>query len=802
MSEVVAGIGQSSESFGRMCSRLTSASELLTLERAHGRGSTFPRLDSLVGRLLVNSLRGERILELSQDDLYVNHVTLPTLEAAERKLIDEWFAVEQQQARGTWSLPEKASLRAGYASLRWAYNRAGRFGTNLAAEVRGPVKLATSPDAVFHWTILENLFELLCLPFELRGALTGELTREEQIEKWAEVDTLYRTLGFNVQDELKTMRYGGGWHRLNSAEQHAAKLRLLEALGDQARVEIGERYRAYRLLPLIENYYKKAKRDSRVKRKQALNKALERTLSGYWGGSWLAFLEYIGEEPHPEEQIVTALPKVKPTVASQTNRVEEIAAAKGMPVEVVKSIAASYWSGADEESPVEQRVQCLEQYWRAFDELHARQTPGMKSLWGLAADSRYFSFTAENERQDFNLQLYRQLLPKNLLTEIEHLWGGTMNPKFPDRILTEPFSHQVMIETFGPIIKFWDGCALTAWFVCEGPYSRTDMSGLAHYHRREVAELEAAGTPIDPHLFADLIEAEKQLGPPRDIEDPSSTTDYGLFSVRISVSSGSKRSGFEKLRDTVTRHRRVWSEKYLKAYLKSRWEREITEAGRAYNLLVQNKGGRVPTAKQFAKAAILATNHWFGGDVSGLYSALREKCPVEPQRIRRMPEDVYAFARRLYESFPHHKDGQNYTNYIEAIVGLAVRYIQMEEALGRLPAMNELGKRFEDYSRALDDDAGEAWQVFINTIENVRNAPLQSPVAVSTISQPIDQPNSAHRQVEIPQSDEIGISNDRIAERMNAISRHQTPPPNSAQTLLPKTQSPEKSWWRKLLGKD
>lgn len=787
------------ESFGRRCSRVSLVTELLALERADGCSDTFAEIDSLVGRLLVRSLCGEHILDLSQNDLYVNSVSLLTLEAAERKLLKEWFAVEQQQSRGMWTLPEKASLRAGYTNLRWAYNRAGRFGTNLAAEARGPVKLASSPDAVFHWAVLENLFESLCLPFELRGTLTGELTREEQTEKWAEVDNFYQALGFEVSEELRVMRYGGGWHRLNSAAQHAAKLRLLESLGDQARVEMGMRYRAQRILPLVASYYKKAKKDHRVKRKQVLNKALERALCGYWGGDWLAFLDYIGEDPHPEEQIVTALPKVKPMVTNQTNRVEEVAAAKGLPIEVVKSIAASYWQKTEGESPVERRVKCLEQYWRVYDQLHARQTTRKKSLWGLVSDNRYFNFSFEADRQDFNPRLYRELLPAELLAEIESLWSGTMNPKYPDRIVTEPFPHQVLTETFGPALRFWDGCALTAWFLCEGPYSRTDMSGLAHYHRSEIAELEEMQTPIDPHLFTDLIEAEKRLGPPKEVEDESSTTDYGMFSVKISVGGGTKRSGFERLRDAVTRHRRAWSEKHLETYLKMRWEREITEAGRAYNLLVQNKGGRVPTAKQFAKAATPATNHWFGGDISGLYGSLREKCPVEPQRTRRMPEDVYDFAQRLYEAFPHDKDGQNYTNYIDALAGLGVRYVQMEEALGRLPEMNELGKRFKDHSRALKDDVGEAWEIFIDTIQRVRAGTLSHSapdVAMQPRSADITSP---FEKLEKARSDEAALVNDVIIlpPRSNPkIAQPSSPEPKS----LRQSESRKKSWWRKLLG--
>jgi hypothetical protein len=719
-------MNDSPETFRRMISRVQSVAEVLELERERNPVSEFAELDLLVGRLLTRGLSGERVVELKQDELYVNRVFLLGLNDTERKLIDDWFAVEKQQSRGLWTLPEKVSLRVGFASLRWAYSRWGKFGTGLAVEERGPVKLVTTPDAVFYWGILEDLFNSLCIPFELRGPQVGGLTQEEQLEAWAEIDAFYQALGFDLRDSLAVMRYGGGWHKLNSSEKLNAKLRLLEAMGQQAKVQMGERFRAYRILPLIINYYKKAKKDGRVKRKQALTRALERTLSAYWGGDWLSFLKYIGEGPHPDEQITTALPKIKPLV-SQSQRIDEVAAEQGLPADVVKSIAASYWQETGGVSPVEQRSSCLERYWHIFDDLHSRQATGMKSLWGLVTDSRRVNLSRVGDPV-VPADLYLELLPKDLLQEIQELWGATINSKWPDRILTEPFPYQVMVETFGPALKFWEGCALTAWYICEGPYSRTDMNGLAHYHRKEITALEQIGAPIDQQLFSDLIKAEEKLGPPESIEKDSSTTDYGMFSLTISMSSGTRRRGFEILRDVITNHRRAWTEKYFKAYLKSRWEAEITQAGHTYNLLVQERGGRVPTIKQFARAAAPATNHWFGGNVCGLYSAIREKCPVEPKRIQLMPADIVGFAKKLYESlpsqpfrFPDGKDASSYrAGYIEEIATLGIKYIQLEEGLGRPPELQELGEKFPYYCKAMPGNLDEAWHTFVRALEDAR----------------------------------------------------------------------------------
>jgi hypothetical protein len=797
-------MSDSPETFGRAICRAQSVAEVLELERAHGLASRFAELDPLVGRLLTKALGGERIIEFKQDELYVNRVFILGLAKAERRLVDEWFAVEKQQSRGLWTLPQKASLSVGYASLRWAYSRWGRFGSGLAMEEGGLVKLATTPDAVFYWGILDDLFYSLCLPFVVRGPQAGELTREEQMESWAEVDVLYRSLGFALEEQLSVMRYQGGWHRLSSSQQLDAKLRLMEAMGGQADVNMGARYRIHSILPLITNYYKKIKKDGRVKRKQALTRALERILSAYWGGDWLAFLSYIGEEPHPDEQITTALPKIKPLV-SQSQRVEEVAAEQGLPAEVVKLVAASYWQETGGVSPVEQRVSCLERYWHVFDDLHARQATGMRSLWGLVTDNRYVNLSRVDDPA-VPSDLYLELLPKDLLLEVAGLWGTTMNPKWPDRMLTEPFPYQAMVETLGPALKFWEGCALTAWYLCEGPYSRTDMNGLAHYHRKDVAALEQAGTPVDQQLFADLIRAEERLGPPEEIREEQSTTHHGMFSVTVSMSRGTRRRGFEILRDVVTRHRRAWAEKHLQAYIKSRWESEITQAGHAYNLLVQDREGRVPTLKQFARAAAPATNHWFGGNVCGLYSALREKCPAAPKRVHLMPGDVIGFVKRLYAvlpsqsfTFPDGADASRYRErYIEEIANLGVKYIQMEEGLGRPPEMKDLGEKFPYYSKAMPGDVEEGWQTFVKAVNDAREfASSNKALGREHFNQSPATESGRHVIAPVESITEQTPATPHVSVTSQFTSQEPGPPGQP-----PVQPERKKSWWQRLTGKD
>jgi hypothetical protein len=720
------------EPFGRRANQTGLIAELLVMETAEARSEPFHQLDKIIGELLVRSLKGERIATIAQDHLNVNTVTIHRLSDDSQSFLTATFGLEHQQLRGAWFLPESANLRVGIMSLPWAFREHDRFPMGIALEEHGKVLLKSSADTVFVWAVLEPLFDALFLPFELRGNLSGTLAREEMRQRWMAIDTFYQSLGFRVEDELSVMRCGGGWHRLRAAEQLEAKQRLLEALARQVQPQMASCYRAFRVRELINGYYKKAKRDGQVKRKQALTKALAPSLAGFFSGDWLAFLSYLGEKPHPEEQIITALPETRPFVGG-ASRATEVAALQGISAQEIKRIAAAYWQQSSGQSPVEQRVDTLKRYWSVFDEIHTRQAVGMQPLWGLVEDYRFLNFN-ETVRSPYQPQLYQTCLPSDLLNEIEQLWGTVMLVKFPDKIVSELFPHELMAETLGAALKFWQGCALTAWFLCEGPYSRTDMAGLAHHYRRELAALEACQTPIDPKIFDELIRAEGQLGPAEPVynSQDSSPTAASDLSLTIRTSLGSRRSGFEKLRDIITRYRQAWAAKFLDRYLRARWESEITEAGRIYHLLLHERGGKLPTLKQFAKSAVTATNHWFGGDVSGLYGAMQEKSPVQPQHLKRMPINKLHFAKAVYEALlPHFSTSaseeirnENYQvlRLKEELANLSLRYVQLEEALGRTPEPTELGlKKLQDYGQLLNQDLNAVWNVYVGIVQGAKH---------------------------------------------------------------------------------
>lgn len=249
---------------------------------------------------------------------------------------------------------------------------------------------------------------------------------------------------------------------------------------------------------------------------------------------------------------------------------------------------------------------------------------------------------------------------------------------------------------------------------------------MSSYHAKVLARLEEMGTPVDPKLFSDLIKAQAKLGPPTPIESAQSSHDVGYgMSVTFSTQMGMRRSGFTQLRDIITKYRRAWSEHHLPQYLHALWESEIQEAERAYNLLVNQKG-KPPTAKQFAPKALAPTNHWFGGNLSNFFAAIREKSPVAPVYERRLPADGIHFALEVFRNLGGKTEQRRSFSDTdraadppkENLARQSLKYMQLAESLGRAPSLKEFGLReFGYHSAALDEDIDKAWTLFVAAIE-------------------------------------------------------------------------------------
>lgn len=713
-------------SFGRACieSNITRPEELLAAEKRSGRAERFSEIDALIGRLLERQLAGDPLVTISGAERSNRRVTFTDLSASDRLVLDETWSVSVLNNHGVWFLPEYATLHVGVIHLPWLLTRRGPYAGTLVDEERYRATLAETADAVLLWAVFEPLCQTLFLPFLLRGSQEGTHTPDEARALWATVDRVYSALGLGVDAELGVMRYGGGWSKLHAADRRAAKLALLQALARQARPELAACLRALQLQTLLAQYYTKAK-NGRALRRQVLSKACQPIFVTYFGGDWLAFLEYLGEQPHPDEEIVTALPEPRLFVG-KVARVQQVAADLGLPVAEVAEVASSLWSPGAALSPIEERTRILDQFWSIFDAIHARQASGMPSLWGLVDDEgagplvlRALADTAPAAVRGlatpvdaYRPRLYQTLFPADLLNAIQRLWGTALLPKYPEQIVGEPYAHAVLADTIGPALRFWNGCALTAWFLCEGPYSRTDMAGLAAYHARQLVALDALGTPIHPSLFDELIAAEAHLGPPERVvmaQDTHPVT-AGPFSLTVTTYTNGRRPGFERLRDIIARHRQGWSRVYWQTYLHARWEQELRAANQWFSTAVA-RDGRPPAVRQFAKAAFAPVSHWFGGDISLLYAAIGETSPIQPTiAAPRLPVDPVALAaatlRELYAIFPQialaagsiksqrnelGTGSQGLVITCDRLAEQSLSYAQLWEALDRPPNLKEFG---------------------------------------------------------------------------------------------------------------
>lgn len=707
--------------------------ELLDYEHEQGVAERFAKLDSLIGRVLVRTLRGERSLSGGghrvHDPIFMLEGTTPT----ERELLDEFFSLERQRKRGAWWVPEQVRAMMGVINFPAILSERGRFAHSYATQERYVTTAKNSPETVLIHAVLNPLFSALYEPFGLRGEQTAKLNKETEISRWEEASRFFEDLGFDVNDELSAMRYGSGWSELSAAERLAAKRRLSVALAEQAHPEAAALYRARCLLALNRRYYSKANAEGHALAEKVLTGKLELTVSGFFGGGWLDFLDYLGEEPHPEERVVRVLPKV------------------GLRLGVDACDRAS--PAAPRLSPIERRVEVLRKFWRIFDDLHARQKSSMPSLWGLVDEYGHIFPEALYRTKDsrgpesHHPMLYRTLLPEDLQRDIEELWGTTMLPAYPARIVSEPLPYARMAEAFGPALRFWEGTALTAWFVCEGPYSRTDMHGLETYHRETLKQLERLGTPVESMVFEELKRAEDSLGPEKASYRRVSEREVapGII-METSFGIGSGREGFEGLRDAVTHFRRTWAEEHLERYLKACSESEIRAVAEAHALASASRRGRPPTPRQFAATAERVTRLWFGGDMAMLYRTFRQKPPFNGIRSRLLPQDALSFIAKVYrmlggkrmvapvwgemgeaERMAYEKTRRR-ERARASLATKAIDYMQLSEALGRSPSFKEFTRSVSlsgfDYAmrEILDQEASEAYRAYARIIEEVAHS--------------------------------------------------------------------------------
>ncbi|MFE3032556.1 TerD family protein [Streptomyces canus] len=732
-----------------------SPEEALALEAAAGQQQRFAQLDTLASRLLTAALRGRPTVSVVRGigPQAADSVAVVGLSAQEKEWCAETFGVPEQQRRGAWYLPQKLSLKAGAVNLPHLVRERPAHALTLAADDSAGVSMVDgAADAVLLWSALVPLFETLIEPIRVRAAGPTK-TIDDQRQLWSGIEERYRLLGI-ASDVLEDFRFGGGWHRLDRNGQQHARLRLLDALADVDPLQLVTRHRIQQLQALMAGFAKRSKTGTALARR-VVTRALQPVISGYFTGDWLALLDYLQAPPHPDEEVITALPEPRLYVGMSA-QAAGMAAEAGIPEEEIHAMLAAFLGGPTSLSPVEERVAALREWWTAFDQAHAVQRSGMRPLWGLV-DDNIMAFSGQDEH-GFTQQLYRQVLPASVNEQVDRLWQSVTLQRHPRSIVSNPHPHQLMAETLGPALEFWHGVALTAWFVCEGPYSRAPLSGLADYYSRPVTALRDAGCPVPTGLFEELRTAERHLGPEepivRDRTELPVDTAAGSFSLTMSSSSGSRREGFERVRDIVTRHRRAWTDQHLGTYLEQRWRTALEDVARAHHRHMAAKG-RPPTLIQFAQFATAAANQWTGGDLGGLYTAIGEPAPAQQERpARLLPGDCYDFARRVYTALGGIAvdDDLRMNQPEEAqrqwqLTSLAVeslRYVQLHEALGQPPTSKQFGSR--RLALAWPERETEGWSLFQRTLATLTDTspPPSEPAAGTAEASPGLLDNTKH----------------------------------------------------------
>lgn len=680
--------------------RLLSTTSLLTWLEVEPSTDRFKGVDELTQRAL------QKVFEGHWDGTF-DPFQITGLSAAERAQMDLLFDLPRQQEKGAWFLPEQ--VRVTVKNLRVPGLLRGNPAYNFEYFQKESAEVSLhSSDALFTWTVLQDLLGRLMLPQQLRAPNVEPMEKEKLNQMLSNHSDFLYELGLIGDRIVRPFMHGQGWSRLKAREKEQVRQEHLQALQKGLAGQGAALYRAFRLRELCEKYREKSKKTP-AKRTQVINRELGRVLSAYFDGDWLSFLQYIGAEPPPDEQVVTALPE--PQLFTQiSSKAQSVAHQLGLKVEDVERMLGTLWEGASV-SPIERRVQTLKHFWAVFDEVHAQHKPGKGSLWGFVqAGVSTFHFYEEHQEYRSHPDIHRTLLPEDLNRDIFELWGTVAAPKAPGVLIDADLPHELMADTFGPALKVWHGIALTAWFICQGPASRTDMRGLTEYHEHHLQHLAEMGTPIHPELFEELIALEDQLH------------------------ARSRKGGFSSMRDTVTRYRRKWAAEHLDRYLEACWKTPVLEAARLHNRLLASNG-KTPSLRTFARPTLQTVNGWFGGNFAHLYAAISEQSPVTPVNRAVLPGvDRQALVEQVYIHLCHavgipprpvgrnHHDEHGNTRFsVSRIADETFRYLQAENTLGHRPSKEDLSwHRRYLHLEAFDGNPVRAFTSLRNAIDHAR----------------------------------------------------------------------------------
>lgn len=677
----------------------------LAAEAAAGTGDRFAALETAAAAVLGCAFAGRAPVyaRAKKPPVFTSAVPVSAIVALETA-----FDIGTQQHRGAWWLPEQLSVKWGTVNVPAYYRDYPAWAMTRAGDDSG--KFPTEQLAVFAcWALLGPLADDLLEPLTLRGPSTGAFEPDTAAARWAAIADRYRDLGLDsapVMTALEAMTPGHGWSRLEPPAQVEAKQRLLDALAPAVDAGTVRRWRAGQVRELAGRYVARSKRGPAESR-AVLVKAVQPTLAAWFGGDWLSLLNYLGEKPAEGEVIQTALPAPRLYVEGSA-KVQQVAREKNLPPEQVAAMLASYLGSDAVQSPVQQRVRVIRAWWDALDAAQAAQRPGTEALDPAVDPQRPVPGTPEQPWPDLPSPSW---LTAQLSADIQRLWAGALVPTKPDRLVSALSPMASLRQAAGPALTFWIEVAASCWYICEGPYSRTDLPGLRSYYRRYTLPMAAAGTPVNEALFAELEAAEARLGPPEPMLDPGRPIDASNgISIVVSVGSGTRRAGYEILRDIVTRHRRAWASQHLDGALRAAWEGSLRDLSDKINRALAARG-KAPTTRQRATMAAPSANAWFGGDFTATLAAVGETSATTQPDARMLPADRQSYCRRVWRGIggvPAHDQASEQYRAAHQLLWLASgapKIVRLQELLDRPPTAKEAGfNRYESWPEGLSFD--------------------------------------------------------------------------------------------------
>lgn len=685
------------EPFGRRLLLTLTLHDAMELD-AHDHPDRFKQIDAVVSELLrlaVGKAKDEHDPSLKAADSALRLATLDPLDDTSRKLISRTFVRVAMEKRGAWFIPEPKSIDVGWLSFAFFQQRRSRFASASIAGTRTNIDVLDR-ESLFLWSTALPLFDLLWAPFRLRGPESGT---KVSADEWRRASDFYRAIGVPMET-LAPFLPRSGWSKLDTAGRAEHKSALFDAVVRALKpAAVAAAARMLFLRELAARHYRVGKH-GRALRRKVLAKPFQPTLIAYFGGSWLDWLEWIGEPPHPDEEVIEALPSTKLFVETRdtlAEKMESTAKATGSSPARVAEVLTALQGSAITQSPIDERLAVLRQLWRSVDATHRAHDVNQGSLWGLVGE-RFFHLTTGLRGQfgEPDDRVADRFLPTGVLSQADALWGTCVLARFPDALVFEPFPRAAMAEALGPALRFWHEVALTAWFVSEGPRSRTTLSGLRDHARKLIVALDEFGTPIPPALFDELAKAEQARGEPEQLW--AQTVVAGGLS--LAVSAGTRLGGYSGFRDIISRHRLAWATSYLDTYLRACWERDLISVQGEVQRRLADKG-KPPTAKQFASLAADVANHWFAGDLSRVATAIGIKSPVSPKRNPKLRGSADEFSARMYLRLIGAARADD-TNSIAAAAHYAkqaIDIVQRWEAEGEVPDFADGGSKMIDYLR-------------------------------------------------------------------------------------------------------